>query len=166
MRRVLFLLAIALVPAFAFAAADAGAPRETHPALRDPPPLTEKTQWVFDLRWDSGDVYLVAIHKMEQPAPMTTPRVMGRFALELTERGVLVERARFDFPGMAVPDDDGGPKMIAKLRTRIGVFFPATSRGDKLELVDRTMNQRWGLPWPPQVATAATDASSGKLDGG
>lgn len=128
---------------------------------RDPVPLTEKTQWIFDLRWDRGDVYLVAVHKIDMPAPMTTPRVLGRFAIELTDKGTLVERVRFDFPGLAVPDEEGGIRMTARLRTRIGVFFPATIRGDKLELVDKTTLQHWALPWPPQASI-----SDGGVDGG
>jgi len=159
MRRALFLLAMA--PAFVFA--DAGG-RETRTVMGDPPPLVEQTQWVFDLRWDQGTIYLVGVRKMDMQAPMSTPRAMGRFAIELTERGVLVERARFDFPGLAVPDVDGGIRLTARLRTRIGVFFPATSRGDKLELVDRTNNQKWALPWPPQATTV--DGGARVLDGG
>lgn len=159
MRRALFLLVLPLAPAIALAQGHEA--RVVRSAISDPPPLTEKTQWVFDLRWDSGDVYLVAVRKVEMPQPMTTPRAMGRFAIELTDHGVLVDRARFDFPGMAVPDEDGGIRMIQKLRTRIGVFFPATTRGDKLELVDRTTNQRWALPWPPGQVGGSADG--GKL---
>lgn len=137
-RRALFLLVLPLAPALVLGgnAAIAGSAHDVAHAVRDPPPLTEKSQWVFDLRWDRGDVYLLGVNKIEMTQPMTTPRVMGRFALELTEHGRVIERARFDFPGMAVPDEDGGVQMLPKIRTRIGVFFPATSRGDKLELVD------------------------------
>ncbi len=130
--------------------AGAGGPGDVRVVVADPPALTEKTQWVFDLRWDSGSVFLLGVRKMEMPAPMTTPRAMGRFAIELTERGVLVERTRFDFPGLAVSDLDASVRFTARLRTRIGVFFPATSRGDKLELVDKMTQQRLALPWPPQ----------------
>ena len=155
MRRAAFLLVLPLAPIMLLATlADADAPREVRASpLRDPPPLTSQSQWIFDLRWDSGDVYLVGVRKVEMPAPMTTPRAMGRFAIELSEHGILVERTRFDFPGLAVPDPEGGIRMNAKLKTRIGVFFPVTPRGDKLELVDRTSGQRWALPWPPQPAT-------------
>ena len=150
MRRALFLLLVPLAPALALVAtARADAPRETVSVVRDPAPLTEKLQYVFDLRWDKGDVYLLGARKVEMPQPMTTPRVMGRFALELVEHHRLIERARFDFPGLAVPDEDGGVRMTPHVRTRIGVFFPATARGDELELVDRTTGQRWSLPWPP-----------------
>ena len=51
-----------------------------------------------------------------------------------------------------------------KLRTRIGVVFPATTKGTRLELWDRATDRRWSLPWPPASARAtpaATDASAG-----
>ena len=163
MRRALFLLVLPLAPALVLAAtaATADPPHQQVPIVRDPPPLTEREQWVFDLRWDRGDVYLLGARKITMPTPMTTPRVMGRFAIELWERGKLVERTRFDFPGMAVPDEEGGIQILPKLRTRIGVFFPATSRGDKLVLVDRLTAQQWALPWPPVPAS-----TGGISDGG
>ncbi|HEY8041765.1 MAG TPA: hypothetical protein VIF15_18300 [Polyangiaceae bacterium] len=116
----------------------------------DPPALVERAQWVFDLRWDRGDVWLLAVHPLELPGPQATPRVMGRFALELFEGKTLLERVRFDFPLLGVPEVDGGPSLTSKLRTRIGVVFPATARGTRLELWDRATNRRWSLPWPPQ----------------
>jgi hypothetical protein len=139
-------------------AKDAGAPdasvvRRIPP---DPPAMNEREQWVFDLRWDRGEVYLVAVHKIDTGAPHPTPRVMGRFALELYEGPTLIERVRFDFPmlGAAAETPDGGlqapPRFEPKLRTRIGVLFPATSRGTKLELWDRARDMRWTLPWPPK----------------
>jgi hypothetical protein len=127
----------------------------------DPPALSERYQWVFDLRWERGDVYLVAIHKVDQGTPKPTPRVMGRFALELYEGPTLIERVRFDFPllGGAPELDAGGfdspPRFEPKLKTRIGVLFPATSRGTKLELWDRAKDQRWPLPWPPKEGPVA-----------
>src|SRR3954469_4524888 len=115
MRRAAFLLVLPLAPLVIAGAAIADAPRDVHAnPMHDPAPLTSQTQWVFDLRWDSGDVFLVAVRKVEMPSPMTTPRVMGRFAIELTERGNLIERTRFDFPGLAVPDQEGGIRMNAK----------------------------------------------------
>jgi hypothetical protein len=120
----------------------------------DPLPLIERDQWVFDLRWDRGDVWLLGVHAVELPAPQSTPRAMGRFALELFEGAALVERVRFDFPLLGGPDaPDAGwvaaPSLTPKLRTRIGVVFPATNRGTRLELVDRATNRRWSVPWPP-----------------
>jgi len=132
---------------------DAGAPPPS-PVLAsiapDPPPLVERGQWVFDLRWDRGDVWLLGTRKVELEAPRATPRVMGRFALELFEGPVLIERVRFDFPLLGVFEGDGGagPSLTPKLRTRVGVFLPATTRGTRLELWDRATGRRWQLPWP------------------
>jgi hypothetical protein len=98
---------------------------------------------------------------------------MGRFALELFEGKALMERVRFDFPllgageGLDVPDAGtrrplhaDPPSLVPKLVTRIGVMFPATTRGTMLQVWDRATDRRWTLPWPPQEldATARPDA--------
>jgi hypothetical protein len=132
----------------------------------DPTPLVERSQWVFDLRWDRGDVWLLDVEPLELPAPQATPRAMGRFALELFEGPALVERVRFDFPMLGAPEPaDAGwrapPSLTQKLRTRVGVVFPATSRGTRLDLWDRATNRRWSLPWPPVPGPAAGDAGAG-----
>jgi hypothetical protein len=174
--------ALAVLPgADAVADADAGtrdaaADAASHPSHKpgtisrtppDPPPLSERWQWVFDLRWDRGDVFLVAVHKTDMGAPRATPRAMGRFALELYEGPTLIERVRFDFPMLGAPEPDAGftapPRFEPKLKTRIGVLFPATSRGTRLELWDRARDVRWSLPWPPSegaVAPAEVDAGA------
>jgi len=138
------------------------------PTPPDPAPLVVQSQWVLDLRWDRGDVWLLGVRKIALPAPQPTPRVMGRFALELFEGPTLIERVRFDFPLLGVPDvPDSGirrtPSLTDKLRTRIGVVFPATERGTRLELVDRATGRRWPVPWP--VASAMNDARSGNTAG-
>ena len=132
----------------------------------DPPPMSERMQWVFDLRWDRGDVFLLEVHKIDMGAPHTTPRVMGRFALELFEGPTLIERVRFDFPMLGVPEPpDAGmrtqPRFEPKLKTRIGVLFPATSRGTKLELWDRARDVRVALPWPPREGPAGPVPDAG-----
>ncbi len=132
----------------------------------DPPPMNERMQWVFDLRWDRGEVYLLEVHKIDMGAPHATPRVMGRFALELFEGPTLLERVRFDFPMLGVPEEpDAGyraaPRFEPKLKTRIGVLFPATSRGTKLELWDRARDVRVVLPWPPREGPAGPVPDAG-----
>jgi hypothetical protein len=141
---------------------DAGGAESGSPISRippDPPPMSEREQWVFDLRWDRGDVYLLEVHKIDMGAPHVTPRVMGRFALELFEGPTLIERVRFDFPMLGVPENpDAGlrtqPRFEPKLKTRIGVLFPATKRGTRLELWDRARDVRMPLPWPPKEGPA------------
>jgi hypothetical protein len=160
----------------------------------DPPPLLQREQWVYDLRYAGGELFLLGIHPIELAAPQATPRVMGRFALELYEGPTLVERVRFDFPMLGdvvlapvgsaprpAPVSDAGversirgpaPSFTSKLVTRIGVMFPGSKRGTQLVIVDRATQARWPLPWPPvemtsfapSVEASAADAGSG--DGG
>jgi len=137
--------------------ADAGISVIT-PTLPDPPALRERDQYLVDLRWVRGDVYLVGMTKTTSPVPVESARVMGRFALELYEGKTLVERVRFDFPLLAAPDLTG-VKLSQKLSTRIGVAFPATSRGTHLELWDRATETRWKVPWPPAIS-ASSDAGT------
>jgi hypothetical protein len=169
------LLIAALAPAFAalFVDRDAGAEPEDGgskpPSMKtppDPPSLAEREQWVFDLRWDRGEVFLLGVHKVDMGALHRTPRVMGRFALELYEGPTLIERVRFDFPLLGAGETpDAGmktpPRFETKLKTRIGVFFPSTKRGTRLELWDRLRGVRWQLPWPPSenVSDAGREAS-------
>ncbi len=142
------------------AARDASIVSRTPP---DPPALSEREQWVFDLRWDRGDVYLLEVHKIDMGTPHVTPRVMGRFALELFEGPTVIERVRFDFPMLGAPEgSDAGirttPRFEPKLKTRIGVLFPATKRGTRLELWDRARDVRMPMPWPPKEGPVAPDA--------
>jgi hypothetical protein len=122
----------------------------------DPPAMVSRKQWVFDLRWSSGAPYLVAVHPLDMGEPQSTPRVMGRFAIELFEGPTLIERVRFDFPMLGAPEADAGwnapPSLEKKLNTRIGVMFPAVERGTRLELWDRATDTRWPLPWPIEGA--------------
>lgn len=144
-------------PAALDAATDGGRPRDGGPVSRippDPPPLSESHQWIVGLRWDKGDVYLVGARSVVLEAPRVTPRVMGRFALELYEGKALVERVRFDFPGLIDGDiadagHEGAPRIDRKLTSRIGVMFPRTERGLRFELWDRATDRRFPLAWPP-----------------
>jgi hypothetical protein len=151
-----------LARAYPPTAATTSEPATTTRIPPDPTPLSERGQWIFDLRWDKGDVYLVGVHRVELSAPQSTPRAMGRFAIELFEGPTLIERVRFDFPLLGAGDGaDGGrqgpPSFEKKLSTRIGVMFPATPKGTTLQLWDRATDRRWPLPWPP---VASHDVSS------
>ena len=146
--------------------------------LPDPTALVSKEQWVYDLRYAAGDLYLLGIHHVELGAAQATPRAMGRFALELYEGATLLERARFDFPmmgdgaalvarptgtpeaGTPLPLQGGGPSLTAKVSSRVGVMFPASPKGTRMDIVDRATDRRWPLPWPPTEMTAGAGASS------
>ncbi len=131
------------------------------------PPMREEMQWVFDLRYDRGDLFFVGVHALDLGAPQTTARVMGRFALELFEGPTLIERVRFDFPMLGAGDAQNKAYLAPvsfekKLTTRIGVMFPQTKKGTRLDLWDRATNLRYRLPWPPDAGTAS--ATSGAPD--
>ena len=135
--------------------ADRAVPTASPRSAPDPAPMAEKKQWVFDHRYDRGDIFLLGMHQIELTATQATPRAMGRFALELFSGPTLIERVRFDFPMLVTGGLDAGARdrnrvdFDGKLTSRIGVMFPATSRGNRLELWDRGTDQRWSLPWPP-----------------
>jgi hypothetical protein len=134
------------------------------------PPIRERKQWIFDLRWDKGDVFFLGAHPLDLGEPRVTPRMMGRFALELFQGPTLIERVRFDFPMLGAPESRAGgymapPSLEKKLVTRIGVMFPATARGTKLELYDRATGLRYRLPWPPPERLGA-DEDAGPDNGG
>ncbi len=125
--------------------------------------MVSRKQWVFDLRWSNGEPYLLGIRPLDVGAPQETQRAMGRFAIELFEGPTLIERVRFDFPMLGADEQAdagylGPPSLQRKLTSRIGVMFPATSRGTRLELWDRASGRRWPLPWPPSD-DAARDAA-------
>jgi hypothetical protein len=124
------------------------------PSQPDPVPMVTRDQYVFDLRFRSGEVFLVGVREEQLPEAAATARAFGRFALELYEGAALIERVRFDFPflGAGVGIDDGGMFSPMKLHTRIGVFFPKTPRGTRLVLVDRASETSYPLAWPPAVS--------------
>jgi hypothetical protein len=133
----------------------------------DPAPLRADAQWVFDLRYERGEIVLLGVYPRSLEKPVASSRAFGRFALELWEMSeglsVLVERIRFDFPllGAGAGTSDAGDIFAKGLVSRIGVTFPQTTRGDRLELVDRATGIRRKLDWPPpKVLTSASDAGS------
>ncbi|HEX7663619.1 MAG TPA: hypothetical protein VF407_03870 [Polyangiaceae bacterium] len=164
-------------------AADGGTPFVLTKTAPDPTALVSAKQWVYDLRYDKGSIYLLGVHPLDLPSPQATPRVMGRFAIELFEGPTLVERVRFDFPMMAgtgIERPDAGTRRTyedrqrvdfeEKMVTRIGVIFPQTRRGNRMDLVDRATGTRLKLPWPPVgpdgEANASPTAKSPSNDGG
>jgi hypothetical protein len=114
----------------------------------DPEPILASTAWILALGYDKGAISLLGCESEALAKPARTARSFGRFALELYDDVVLVERVRFDFPLLAA-DDNAAVSLTRNLKTRIGVRFPQTLRGNRLELVDRKDNRRIALAWPP-----------------
>jgi hypothetical protein len=143
---------------------DAGPPPTFPPAppllagsAPDPEPLHTADQWKYALLYQAGSVSVDSVEKRILPKPISTPRRMGRFALELWIGHELIDRVRFDFPLIAAEEAPGvtrrplhdppslGPHAIA----RISVLVPASTRATRLLLIDRATEKSQLLPWPP-----------------
>jgi hypothetical protein len=152
-------------------AVDAGAPVEP-PAggyAPDPAALVTRHQWIIDLRYRSGVVSYGGARRIELPSAMATPRLMGRFAVELYVGPQLLDRVRFDFPLLGGDELAGGasrwdspPSFERKLSTRAAVMIPHSERPTRALLVDRSTGNVWSLPWP---FVARADAGAPR-DGG
>jgi hypothetical protein len=124
----------------------------------DPEPLRLAEQWEYELVSKGGKVSVAAVHPRRFAAPVVTARRFGRFAIELWIGPELVERVRFDFPGLALehPEKPAARHPLyaptdlgrgADVRQR--VLVPAAPRARKALLLDRATGASWPLPWPP-----------------
>ena len=100
--------------------------------------------------------------------PTEGVRRTGRFALELWQADVLVERVRFDFPLLAAETPNAGPlKPLrpeplfapgAEVSTKVSV--PAVVNTTHAVIVDRTTHEATTLPWPPTAAVKGSENDS------
>jgi hypothetical protein len=136
---------------------DAGAPIEPPPAgyPPDPIPLVTRHQWVIDLRYRSGTVTYGGARRVELASATATPRMMGRFAIELYVGRQLLDRVRFDFPLLGADELAGAPRrwdsppsFERNLSTQTAVMIPNSERATRAVLVDRATGGAWLLPWP------------------
>ncbi|HET9934037.1 MAG TPA: hypothetical protein VFQ35_25210 [Polyangiaceae bacterium] len=153
---------------------EAGAPNEPAPAAPppsaspsskplegppDPDPLRLSDQWEYELSFDAGKVAVVAARARHFDKPVVSARRIGRFAIELWIGRELVERIRFDFPGLGLearPAEQGTrrplfpPANFAQgVHSRQTVLVPAAPRARRALLVDRATGESQELPWPP-----------------
>lgn len=128
--------------------------------LPDPAPLRMAEQVEYELQLANGKVTVVSVTPVELPAPIVTPRRVGRYAIELSIGHELIERVRFDFPGTAAdePQLGGKKKLFAPLTlseralARIKLQLPHSPRVRRAVLVDRAANTATELEWPlPEV---------------
>ncbi len=189
MRRLLasltVLVTVALLAAFALAdpphssyelkrsdpdagASDAGSAAAAPGFAPDPIGLTTKHRWVVDLAYQSGTLSYRGARRVELARPAPTPRMMGRFALELYVGRELLDRVRFDFPLLGADDLahakrpwNAPPSFERKLSTSAAVMIPHSDRATRLVVVDRASGEEIPLPWPfdasPDAGSSATD---------
>ncbi|HEY0466678.1 MAG TPA: hypothetical protein VGC79_20865 [Polyangiaceae bacterium] len=138
----------------------------------DPDPLLMAEQWQYQLLFQHGAPSVERVHKQILAKPISTPRRMGRFALELWIGRELIDRVRFDFPLIGAEETPGvtrrplhdNPSLVPNAIARIVVSVPASPRATRLVLVDRATEKITELPWPPdREPSAPTPTASPKL---
>ncbi|MEI9937178.1 MAG: hypothetical protein WDO69_08120 [Pseudomonadota bacterium] len=136
----------------------------------DPVPLSMAEQWQYQLVFQNGAPSVERVEKQILKKPISTPRRMGRFALELWIGRELIDRVRFDFPLIAAEETPGitrrplhdAPSMVPHAVAHIVVSLPASPRATRLVLVDRATEKMQELPWPPdREPSAPTPSASG-----
>ncbi|MGC4091717.1 MAG: hypothetical protein QM756_28305 [Polyangiaceae bacterium] len=124
----------------------------------DPEPLRLAEQWEYDLDYDAGKVLVGSVRPRRFDTPIVSARRFGRFAIELWIGPELIERVRFDFPGlgMEAPPEGGmrrplyPPTSFSKgVHVRQTVLVPAAPRARRAVLVDRATGETQALAWPP-----------------
>lgn len=130
--------------------------RRKYGSLPDPTPLSLTSQWELELEYDQGKLALAAATKRELDAPRTTPRQMGRFAVELWIGQELIDRVRFDIPLVTAAAPKPGAQPLRApvtfdtgVRARQTVLVPNSPRATRAVLIDRASGSETALPWPP-----------------
>lgn len=130
--------------------------RRKYGSLPDPTPLSLASQWELELEYDGGKLRLASATQRELEAPRTTPRQMGRFAVELWIGHELIDRVRFDIPLVTPPPPTSQARALttpvtfdAGVRARQTVLVPNSPRATRALLVDRASGSETALPWPP-----------------
>lgn len=141
--------------ASASASASARAPGRHTGFAPDPPPLVSRRKWVYDVIWHEGALFVPTPVAIEKARPTETPRVMGRFHLELYVGPELLERVRFEIPLLGGDGFSGEkrpfgapPDFERKLHARARVEVPDSDRATYAVLTDRATGKRVRVPWP------------------
>lgn len=131
--------------------AHAEAPKEGWPP--DPPPVAATKQWVFELRTKDSVPAVAKVSGLELQKAEATPRMMGRWALELYVGTELLDRLRFNVP---LAGDTGHEKKEAgrnrpvfKVNTKFFVRMADHPRATQVRLVDRATGEVQIFAWPP-----------------
>lgn len=121
----------------------------------DPPAQASPKQWVFDVSVRRGRVSLERARSVTLDAAVPTPRLMGRFAIELSRRGALLERVRFNAPLLG--DDDGreprrpfARPTFGDVTTHLRVQLADVPGATQVALVDRAAGELERFRWPPE----------------
>jgi hypothetical protein len=122
----------------------------------DPPPHASRTNWVFDLRSAGGKVAVDGVKAVSYEKPVETPRVVGRFAIELYIGRELLDRVRFNVPLMGGETSLGNrnnlpkPRFDQNVTARVQARIADNPRAAYLLVVDRETGDTQKFAWPPE----------------
>jgi hypothetical protein len=130
-------------------------PRGGYPP--DPPGLASRKQWNFEIVSRGGKVTVERATPSLLDRPAETPRVIGRFALELYIGRELLDRVRFNVPLMGSETSSGNrnrlhrPRFEENVTARMTARLADNPRAAYLVLVDRETGDTQKLDWPPEA---------------
>ena len=146
----------------------------------DPPAHASRRHWVLEVTAKDGKVTVEKAQAVTLEKAAETPRVFGRFALELYVGRELLDRARFNVPLMGDEPPQGNrnnlprPRFDKGVSARVKVRLADHPRAAYLLVVDRESGETQKLAWPPEAngklvpwTSGVTDAKPGEFpDGG
>ncbi len=138
-------------------------PREGFPP--DPPPKQNTKQWVFQIDVKQGVPSLGKVTPVTLKKAEATPRVMGRYALELYVGTEILDRLRFNVPlGGDGPregnDQPGRKKPEFRANAKFFVRVADHARATRLRFVDRASGEVTVFFWPPEAGGALKPVAS------
>jgi len=152
------------------ASSASGSPRKMPPSLPDPEPISTRDQLEFVFDYDRGAVKVRSVRAVTLDRPASTPRKLGRFAVELWIGHELVDRVRFDFPLLAADEAEApgrrplhdSPRFGPGAETSQKVVVPRSDRATSAVLVDRLTGATTPLVWPPVLTEEPPPAPSAR----
>jgi hypothetical protein len=121
----------------------------------DPPARATRDHWIFDLAARGGKLSIEHVKAIHYEKAAETPRVVGRFALELYIGRELLDRVRFNAPLMGAEEAQGNrnnlpkPRFDQNVTTRLSARLADNPRAAYLLLVDRETGDTQKFTWPP-----------------
>ena len=138
----------------------------------DPPARASKKQWTLEIAARAGKVSAERATSSLLKQAAESPRVLGRFALELYVGPELLDRVRFNVPLMGNGPVEHSTKRAYHnpdtdlVTTSLKVRIADNPRAAYLVLVDRFTEERKRFEWPPAPDGQLIPWKSGLSDAG
>jgi hypothetical protein len=123
----------------------------------DPTPApASKKQWVFEVVAKDGKISIDKAKAGDAASPTPTPRVVGRFAIELGVGATLLDRVRFNVPLMGDEPPEKSPSRpfprpgFDHVSTRLRVQMADSPRAAWVDVIDRMTGDAHRFHWPPE----------------